>query len=621
MKKTLSVTLGGRAYLIEDNAYQVLDTYLTRLKQHFANDPSADELMNDIESSIAEKFAERLKTQTQEVVTELDVHEVITVMGQVEEIDQEEAPSLATAGVQQDSKDSPVSKRLYRNEDDMVVAGVCSGLAAYFGIEPVFVRAIFVLLFFANGIGLLAYLILWVAVPRAETNTQKLEMRGKSANLSEIEELVKQKAQLVTEEGRAAVGRFKQQHSSLFYRVLNIPVVIVGAVWHLIVRTVRFIGPMARVLIALPFVIGSALAIVATFTASSALLFRLYSPELITDVPLQEFAHSPWYYAGIIGLTVGILVPLIFGMMIGISFLTRKNQFRLATGVGLAGIWMLAATTVGITAIRLGPGIQARMEQIEQEQTVTRRYEPAAFHSIALNGNERIRIKRGETFAVQLTGLKDSLERMEVKSEADTLTLRNIGRSRGFCLFCIHRPIEGEITLPILDTLTVGGVSRATVEDFTTNLSLHIQDAGSLTIALLGQHTTATVQDVGRLNVSGNALSLTLEAEDAARIVADPLTVERIAIQQADISSITLEGTAKELRATLTEAARLDADPFITGRADITTNDNARAHVYATESLTATTKDNSRVDYQDTSASTTFKRFGNSRIRSDVSEE
>ncbi len=619
MKKTLSVTLGGRAYLIEDNAYQVLDTYLTRLKQHFASDPSSDELMNDIETSIAEKFGQRLETQKQEVVTESDVREVITVMGQVEEIDQEEAASLVTPGVEE-AKDTLVSKRLYRNGDDMVVAGVCSGLAAYFGIEPVFVRAIFVLLFFANGIGLLAYLILWVAVPRAETSTQKLEMRGKSANLSEIEGLVKQKAQLVTEEGRAAVGRFKQ-HAPLFYRLLNIPVVVVGTVWSFIVRVARFIGPIARVLIALPFIIGSGLAMIATFIASSALLFQLYSPKLITDLPLQEFARNPWYYAGIVGLTVAILIPLIVGMMIGISLLTRKNQFRLAVCLVLAGIWMLAATTIGITAIRLGPDIQARIEQAEQEQTITRQYEPAAFRAITLQGNERIVVKRGDGFAVKLTGLTNSLEQIEVNSEAGVLILRQHNRAPKFCLFCVHRPIEGEITLPALDTLTVGGVSRATVQDFTNDLSLHVQNAGSLTVALLGQHATATVQDVGRLNLSGNALTLDIEAEDAARIVADPLTVGRIAVQQADVSSAALEGTTKELRATLTDAARLEADTFMTGRADIMTNDNTRAHVYVTESLTATTKNNSRIDYQETNASTTLKSFGNSRIRSDVTEE
>ncbi|MBP6945541.1 DUF2807 domain-containing protein [Patescibacteria group bacterium] len=620
MKKTLSVTLGGRAYLIEDNAYQVLDTYLTRLKQHFVNDPSADELMNDIESSIAEKFAERLETQKQEVVTELDVQEVIAVMGQVEEIDQEEAPS-SVAQELEEAKDIPVSKRLYRNEDDMVVAGVCSGLAAYFGIEPVFVRALFVLLFFANGIGLLAYLILWVAVPRAETSTQKLEMRGKSANLSEIEGLIKQKAQLVTEEGKAAVGHFKQQHPSAFYRLLNIPVVIVGTIWSFLLRLARFIGPIARILIALPFIVGSALAMVATFITSSALLFQLYSPELITDVPLQEFARSPWYYAGIIGLTVAILVPLIFAMMIGISFLTRKNQFRLATGVVLAGVWMLAATTVGITAIRLGPGIQARMEQVEQEQTVTRRYEPAAFRAISLNGNERITIKRGETFAVQLTGLNDSLERMVMKSEADTLTLRNIGRTRGFCLFCIHRPIEGEITLPTLDALTVAGVSRATLQDFTNDLSLHIQEAGSLNANLLGQHVTATVQDVGRLNLSGTALSLNIETEDASRVTADPLTAERLEIKQADVSSIVLEGSGKELYAALNDVARLEADTFTVGRADIMTNDNTRAHLHVTESLTAITKDSSRLDYRESPAFKKLQSTGSSRIHADPSNE
>jgi phage shock protein PspC (stress-responsive transcriptional regulator) len=619
MKKTLSVTLGGRAYLIEENAYHILDTYLTRLKQHFVHDPSAGELMDDIEASMAEKFAEQLERQKQDVVTELDVQEVIAVMGQVEEIEQEQS-STAPQGTE-DTKDEAVSKRLYRNEDDMVIAGVCSGLAAYLGIEPVFIRALFVLLFFANGVGLLTYLILWVAVPRAETSIQKLEMRGKSANLSEIEELVKQKAQLVTQEGRAAVGRFTQGHASFFHKLLNIPVIIVGAVWGFILRVAHLVGPIVRVLISLPFIVGSALAMVATFIASSTLLFQLYSPVLMTDLPLQEFARSPWYYAGIIGLTVAILIPLMIAMMIGIRFLTRKNHLRTATVFTLAGIWMIAATTIGVTAIRLGPEIQARIQQVEQEQMVTRRYEPAAFHNIVLTGNERITIRPGDAYAIKLTGMKTSLESMEVTSEADRLTLRKTDQARGFCLFCLHKPIEGEITLPALNTLTIGGTSRGTLQGFTNDVSLHIQDAGLLTAQLLGQHVTATVQDVARLNLSGQALSLMIQTEGAARVNADPLRVERLELKQTDVSAISLEGTAERLRAVVTDAARLDADAFMVGHAELTATDTSRAHVHATESLIATTRDNGRIDYQETMASTTLKSFGNSRIRSDLSEE
>jgi hypothetical protein len=60
MKKTISITLGGRAYIVEEDAYQILDAYLTRLKSHFAKDPSVDELIADIELSISDKFSERV---------------------------------------------------------------------------------------------------------------------------------------------------------------------------------------------------------------------------------------------------------------------------------------------------------------------------------------------------------------------------------------------------------------------------------------------------------------------------------------------------------------------------------------------------------------------------------
>ena len=100
MKKTLSITIGGRVSVIEDDGYALLETYLNQLKQHFANDPSREELLADIELSIADKFAERLQLQKQ-VVTKQDVEDVIAILGKPEQIaDQEEdteAPSASEA--------------------------------------------------------------------------------------------------------------------------------------------------------------------------------------------------------------------------------------------------------------------------------------------------------------------------------------------------------------------------------------------------------------------------------------------------------------------------------------------------------------------------------------------
>ena len=59
-----------------------------------------------------------------------------------------------------------VTKRLYRSGSDKVIAGVCGGIGEYFEIDPVLVRIITVILFFATGFGVLAYIIGWIVIPK-----------------------------------------------------------------------------------------------------------------------------------------------------------------------------------------------------------------------------------------------------------------------------------------------------------------------------------------------------------------------------------------------------------------------------------------------------------------------
>ena len=76
---------------------------------------------------------------------------------------------------------------MYRDPDNKVIAGVCSGIAAYFGIQdPLWVRVIFAISFFGMGFGLLPYIILWIAVPEARTSAEKLSMHGEPVNINSI---------------------------------------------------------------------------------------------------------------------------------------------------------------------------------------------------------------------------------------------------------------------------------------------------------------------------------------------------------------------------------------------------------------------------------------------------
>ncbi len=56
-------------------------------------------------------------------------------------------------------------KRLLRSRKDRIISGVCGGIGNYFNVDPVLVRVIWAVLFFAAGAGLLAYILAWIIVP------------------------------------------------------------------------------------------------------------------------------------------------------------------------------------------------------------------------------------------------------------------------------------------------------------------------------------------------------------------------------------------------------------------------------------------------------------------------
>ena len=88
---------------------------------------------------------------------------------------------------------SDFKTKLYRNNEDKVVAGVSSGVAAYLGLEPTIVRLLFVLATIWGGFGIILYVILWIAMPKARTLFDKAAMHGQEPNLANIENLKKNK--------------------------------------------------------------------------------------------------------------------------------------------------------------------------------------------------------------------------------------------------------------------------------------------------------------------------------------------------------------------------------------------------------------------------------------------
>lgn len=180
MKKTATVSLGGMIFCFEEDAYLTLEAYLKRLEYNFRGEPDTQEIMKDIEVRMAEHFRE--KAPSQEVVITLnEVNRVIEIMGEPTDIGSESNNFQSAESTQQRT-----SKRLYRDPDNRVFAGISSGLGYYWNIDPVIIRVLFVILAIWGGGGLLVYIILWIVIPEARTTAEKLEMTGEPVTAENI---------------------------------------------------------------------------------------------------------------------------------------------------------------------------------------------------------------------------------------------------------------------------------------------------------------------------------------------------------------------------------------------------------------------------------------------------
>ena len=170
MKKVININFQGTIVPIEESSYELLQQYIESLRRYFANEEGRDEIINDIESRISELFQERLKSGST-CITDDDVNLIIKNMGRPEDFEEAEKGENESEKNKTDDYSkkgenffhdwSGKGKRLYRDENNKILGGVCSGIAAYFGIDPVIVR----ILFLVSGIGILAYIILWMFVP------------------------------------------------------------------------------------------------------------------------------------------------------------------------------------------------------------------------------------------------------------------------------------------------------------------------------------------------------------------------------------------------------------------------------------------------------------------------
>lgn len=179
MKEITRIHLAKTPYDIELDAKEVLQKYLSEIKQMMGS----EDTMYEIEARMVELLGER-GVQSNGIITMSDVEDLRSKMGLPKEFSDSESNEDSQADLT--PSNSP-AKRLMRDTDNAIFGGVCAGIAAYWGINPLWVRLLFIISpFITFGTALLVYIIIWISLPEAKTAAEKLQMRGEPVTLDSL---------------------------------------------------------------------------------------------------------------------------------------------------------------------------------------------------------------------------------------------------------------------------------------------------------------------------------------------------------------------------------------------------------------------------------------------------
>ena len=358
MKKTVNINLAGTFFHIDEDAFGKLSRYLDAIKRSLSDPLGGDEIIRDIEARIAELFSEKIESNTQ-VVSTKELDEIITIMGQPEDyimgenMYEDDAPKSSTTSNEDTKSDYSSStnntgtghKQLFRDIDNKFVAGVCSGLGHYLGIDAIWVRLMWILLTFAtSGFGILAYVLLWVLVRAAETTSDKLKMTGEPINISNIEKKFNEGYQSVSDSIKNAefdkYGEKIKKGSASFFDSLGSVILTILKVF------VKFFG----LIILVAGLVGLITTIIGMFAFGT---FGIYDTGAGMDLyQLIDTTNTPLWLVSIIA-TLAAGIPLLVLFILGLKIIAPNIKSIGAPGkITLATIWLLAIIALGALGIR-----------------------------------------------------------------------------------------------------------------------------------------------------------------------------------------------------------------------------------------------------------------------------
>jgi phage shock protein PspC (stress-responsive transcriptional regulator) len=382
MNKTININLANMFFHIDEDAYNALQRYLNAIKRSFTDSQGRDEILADIEARVAELFSERLKSERQ-VVGMKEVEEVIDIMGQPEDylVDDE----IFEDAPRNNSRPTGTGtyRKLYRDYDNKFIGGVCAGFAQYFGVDALWIRLLAIIIVFAGvGSPILLYFIFWVIIPKATTTSEKLAMAGKPANISNIEQKIKEGLDDVQEQindiNFEQVGQKAKSGASSFF----------DSIGHIISAFLKVFGKFFGVL----FIIIAASILISLIMSALGVSFFdgniITGEEFIFYEDLGILNRTPFWVLGLLALGA-IGIPAVVLFILGMKIVV-KNSKSIGMPAKVAMIVLWIASCIGIAYIASSAALQQNIEASVSSKTEL---------PIVKNDTIRVRMVKNEDFS------------------------------------------------------------------------------------------------------------------------------------------------------------------------------------------------------------------------------
>ena len=352
MKKTITINIAGLVFNIEEDAYSILKSYLEKIGNKFSNSSERQEIMEDIEARIAELFQERIN-KFKEVITEVDVNHVKEVMGSPDNFEGEEMEDESSFS-QENAKKYAKKKRLYRDVDNKVLGGVCVGVANYFGWEVSIVRLVWLFSFLLFGMGMWVYIILWAIIPEAKSTSDKLKMKGKKANLENIEGFFNSVKDGVNDFDKEHFkGNLKKQGNKFNQFLVGTSKKFENKIKPKAVGLFAFIKRIIFPLVGIVAIVaGISIALSFIYSLRDAYSVRNLNEEIsLAYSSFSDLLDNPnWLIYCVVGLAVSAIVGfLLFGIKLMVY--SKKDTLRRLKPIGFISKSVLLVSILGILII------------------------------------------------------------------------------------------------------------------------------------------------------------------------------------------------------------------------------------------------------------------------------